>query len=139
MPTPTETELTRFRRKIGDTAGSLSQPLLEDLWDEANGDEATAVANAIWMLLTDATRFADYTVGQTSEKKQQIFENLRTLWMDYRVEMRLTGHQPRIVGMRAVPPVWKDVPIGEEHPDEKNRRHTGAYPYRRRGRSYGEY
>lgn len=138
MTTPTASELTRLRRKIGDTDAAITASILEDIWDEAAGDESTAVVLSIQMLLSDAARFNDYTAGQTSEKKQQVYDNLKDLLTYWEDKAGVTS-SIRIVGLRSVPPIWKELPAGEDHPDEKNRRHNDAYPYRRRWRIFGGY
>lgn len=141
--TPTASQLTRLRRRIGDSIPSggndsdtaFTDAELSDIWDEALGDMDTATLYALQSLLSDAARLSDYTAGQTSEKRSQVFENLRKMVEYWEGEVQ-SGNQVLIVGTRATPPVYKQLPYGEEHPDEKNRRHNDDLMRRRRGR-YG--
>ena len=108
------TELARFRRKISDEA-KLAFPddaTLQDLYQEAGGNFTLAVALAFEELSGSATRFAEYTQNQSSEKKQQVFDHLVKMadryFARYTAEKQ-SGSQVRIAGMRRGP-----KPIQEE-------------------------
>lgn len=76
----TSDELTDLRGDIGDTGASavFSDAELQRLYTRATTYEGTVVY-ALRQLLVNAARFNDYTVGQTSEKKSQVFAQLKAM------------------------------------------------------------
>lgn len=102
-----------IRRKIGDGAATplFSDADLDTIWDDAGESRAQAVLECIEALLANAAKFNDYTIGQTSEKKQQIFDNLRMM-AGYWRERAQGGQQFRIVGLAPVPVRDRDEPYG---------------------------
>jgi hypothetical protein len=69
--------VNKLRRKLGDTNQAFSDAELAVLLDEAGGDFATALREGLFELLTQAARLNDYTTGQSSEKKSQVFQQLK--------------------------------------------------------------
>lgn len=76
----TAIQLSDFRADIGDTGSSpaFTDDELQRLYTRADDDEALARVYAIRQLIAHAAKFSDYTVGQTSERKSQIFDHLVT-------------------------------------------------------------
>jgi len=74
----TADELTRIRRKIGDTGATqvFSDAEIQDTFDEQGNMLKTVVA-LIDELLISAARMTDYTQNATSEKRSQVFEQLK--------------------------------------------------------------
>lgn len=77
----TDQELSDLRNDLGDTAGAFSVPELTRLLErsqDSNGDSQhyVALAMGVFQLLTQAARFADYTVNEAQERKSEIWKNL---------------------------------------------------------------
>ena len=53
---------------------------LDRLYDRASSDYATAMAYAVRQLLMNAARFNDYTAGMNTEKKSQVFAQLKAMY-----------------------------------------------------------
>lgn len=103
-----------LRRNVGDSGDTqaFSDDELQDAFDAAEESiDATTVILVEW-LLANAAKFNDYTAGQTSEKKSQVFSNLERLAARYqaKVDLAARGVQIKIVGMRSVPPRERDEP-----------------------------
>lgn len=104
---------------------------LQRIYDRAGGNYARAITIAIRQLLMNATKFNDYSAGQTTERKQQIFQNLQGMYKVWEDEWRSTSNQVRIVGARPVPPVVTEYPYTEELPDAKRIRNNQSLVPRR--------
>jgi len=109
----TAEELTRFRRKIGDTGTTqaFSDDELQDLYTQAGDDFNTAIRDAYIELLGNSWKFRDYTQGESQESKQQIFKNLQDvlgIWEKKVSSAGGSGAQIMIYGMRGMPPREKD-------------------------------
>jgi hypothetical protein len=104
------TELARMRRKLGDATGAVfSNDELNDIYTEAGADFDRALMIAFEEIMYDAAKFNDYTAGQTSERKSQVFDHLSKVVA--RIEAtRSNKQQVRIVGLRGIPPHVKDEP-----------------------------
>lgn len=102
-----------IRRKVGDTGATLlfSDSDLADIWTDAGEDRQQAILECLQELMINAAKFNDYTIGQTSEKKQQVFENLQRMVAYWEKEVR-SGVQYKMVGLAAVPERSKDAPSG---------------------------
>lgn len=109
---------------IGSDQGVFTDNELNRLYERASEDYDSTLVLAWRQLLASANRFNDYTAGQTSEKKSQVRAHIRDTLEYYEDRVQRSGNQVAIVGMRRVPPVYKEVPAGEEQPDIKNRRHN---------------
>lgn len=122
--TLTDTQISRFRRKIGDSVEAFSPDLLNDLYDEAEGNLDKAILLAYEELLSNAILFTDYTQNETSEKRSQIFTNLmklRDLWAEKVDKATRATKQVRIVGTQIMPPDNK------AHPDTYGRSDDGEF------------
>lgn len=113
MAAITAADRTYIRRHVGDTAVT---PLwwdsdLDDIWTECGESRAAVIVDCLEELLANAAKFNDYTIGQTSEKKQQVFQNLQ-LMVDYWQGKVNAGVQYKMVGLSAVPVRDKDEPNG---------------------------
>ena len=113
MAAITAADRTYIRRHVGDTAVT---PLwwdsdLDDIWTECGESRAAVIVDCLEELLANAAKFNDYTIGQTSEKKQQVFENLQRMVAYWEKEVR-SGVQYKMVGLAAVPERSKDAPSG---------------------------
>lgn len=102
-----------IRRKVGDTADT---PLFTDsdlatIWTDAGESRSRAVLECLQELMVNAAKFNDYTIGQTSEKKQQIFENLQMMVAYWQGQID-SNPQFKIVGLAAIPNRDKDAPYG---------------------------
>lgn len=82
---------------------------LNRLYTRADDDYAGAVVLAIRQLTMNAAKLNDYTAGETSEKKSQVFQNLKTM-LSYWEEQAQANVQVKIVGMSYVPPADRDKP-----------------------------
>lgn len=110
MATLTATQLSNMRRKLSDPDGDVfTDDELNAIFTEADSDFDTALMIAFEELLYDAAKFADYTAGQTQEKKSQVFDHLSKVVERLEVKTQ-KANQARIVGVRVVPPRDKDVP-----------------------------
>lgn len=81
----TATQLTDIRRDlgIGQTGGVFTDAELDRLYERAGGtsdDYAMAVAMAVRQILVDAAKLNDYTAGSSTEKKSQVFKQLKELY-----------------------------------------------------------
>ena len=134
MATLTSDQLTDLQ---ADLALSTNQAVFTDLalnrlYTRAAGDYETTLWLGLRQLYSAALGENDYTAGQTSEKRSQIAKNLKDA-LDAQWVIVSRANQVRIVGMREVPPIEKELPYGYQHPDVKNRRHNDNLPrnYRR--------
>lgn len=111
----TSDQLTDFRADIGDNnvPPAFNDPELQRLYVRAGNSYNKAVLLAFDQLIASATKFNDYTQNASTEKKQQIFENLRKARADWKANYVQQANQVRIVGMRSVPPRTKEQPYTE--------------------------
>lgn len=131
MTTPlTAAELERFRRKIGDQTRYLdgvaqetvfSDDELQDIWTEQGGNWNKSILAAFEELLGNAYRFSEYTRNETTEKRNQIFQNLKYMaaYWQGKVDKSANSQQVRIVGLKPVPRPMVDEPYAQ--PDDANR------------------
>lgn len=113
MAAITAADRNYIRRKVGDTGSPelFSDADLDTSWDDGGESRTGAVVECLQELLVNAAKFNDYTLGQTSEKKQQIFDNLRMM-LDYWTAQKTGAAQYRVVGIAPVPERSKDSPYG---------------------------
>lgn len=77
--------LARLRRKISDEGESaFSDEDLQDIYQEADGNFTLTIAIAFEELAGSATRLADYTQNQSSEKRSQVYDHLKDRAQYYR-------------------------------------------------------
>lgn len=136
----TTDQLTDFQADlgIGNDQSVFTDAELQRLFTRAGEDYSLAVVLALRQLMTSAAKLNDYTVGQTEEKRSQIFKQLKEA-LEYHEEKVDAAQQFAITGLRSTPPVAKEMPAGEPHPDLKNRRHNDSLyynKYRRRRRDW---
>ncbi len=76
-------QLTDIRADIGDTNNAFSNAELQRLYERASESYEGTVLLAIDQLLMNASKLADFTSGESSERRSQIFDQLtkvRALW-----------------------------------------------------------
>jgi hypothetical protein len=125
MATLTAEQRADLQADIGitDDESVFTDDELDRLYTRAGEDYNLTVVYALRQLLVSAARLTDYTAGQTSEKLSQIREGLKASLDYYEKQVVGAGNQVLIRAMRAVPPVYKEVPENHEHPDETNNRY----------------
>ena len=89
---------------------------LDRLYARADSDYNGAVYLAWRQLMADAAKFNDYTAGQTSERKSQVYDHIKDMVAFWKGESTTGTNQMRILGLNEIPPRWKDAP------SEQNRR-----------------
>jgi len=85
---------------------------LDRLYTRADADYNGAVYLAWRQLLADASKFNDYTAGQTQEKKSQVWEHIERMVAFWKSESTTAASQVRMLGLNEIPPRWKDAPSG---------------------------
>ena len=65
---------------IGSDAAVFTNAELNRLYDRASSGYELAVAMAVRQLLMNAARFNDYTAGMNTEKKSQVFAQLKVMY-----------------------------------------------------------
>jgi len=83
---------------------------LDRLYTRADADYNKAVYLAWRQLLADASKFSDYTAGQTREQKSQIYEHVKEMVAFWKSESTTATNQVRVLGLNEIPPRWKDEP-----------------------------
>lgn len=114
----TADQLADFRADIGDT--DYTDDELNRLFTRASDDYNTAVYLAFRQLLADSSRYIDYKVAQTEEKRSQIFDHLQKMVAFWGAESRTAANQVRIVGINEIPPRYKEEPT--ENDSERRKR-----------------
>ena len=112
MTTLTADQLADMQADLGVSADEsvFTDVDLNRLYTRADGDYSTAVVLAIRQLTMNAAKLNDYTAGETSEKKSQIFTNLQTMLAYWEEQAQSATGQVKIVGMSFVPPTTRDKP-----------------------------
>lgn len=123
-------ELTDLRADLAANSSVFSDAELQRLYTRAGSYNGAALL-ALRQLLANATKFSDFTAGQTSERRSQVFEQLYKMLGEWK-EIVAAGNQVRITGLRLVPTPWGETPHGEAPVDDKQRR-SGSPLNRRRG------
>ncbi len=124
---------------IADDESVFTNDELDRLYTRAGEDYNLTVVFALRQLLVSAARLTDYTAGQSSEKLSQVREGLKTALDYYENKVSSAGNQVLIKAMRAVPPIYKEVPANHEHPEDTNNRHGITISTRDRRYLGGEY
>jgi len=65
---------------IGSDGNILTDQELDRLYARADSDYNLAMAYALRQLLAMGAKFSDYTAGDNSEKKSQVFKHLKELY-----------------------------------------------------------
>ena len=94
---------------IGTDESVFTDDELNRLYTRASGGYTAAVVLAIRQLLMNAAKLNDYTAGETSEKKSQVFNHLKDL-LEYWEDQDRSSNQAKIVGMSFVPPTDREKP-----------------------------
>lgn len=139
MATLTDEQRTDLQADLGISGDEsvFTNTELDRLYTRAASDYTATIVLALRQLLANASRLADYTAGQTSEKVSQIRDGLKDMLAYYESSVGMESKQVVVAGLRSTPPIYKELPYGEEHPDEKIRRHDNSLPQYRRRRRYG--
>ena len=95
---------------IGDDGAVFSDDELNRLYTRADGDYNSAVYLAWRQLMADASKFFDYTAGETEVKKSQVRAHIGAMVQFWKSEARQVGNQVRMLGLNEIPPRWKDAP-----------------------------
>lgn len=109
--TLTSDQLSDLQADLGITSDQsvFTDSELNRLFTRAVGDYELTITYAVRQLLMQAARFNDYTVGQTSESKSQVYKQLKDTLTYYETKQQ-GKQQVKIVGMRPVPTRGKDIP-----------------------------
>ena len=110
----TATQRTDMQSDLGITSDEavFTNDELDRLYTRAGSDYNSAIYLAWRQLMADAAKFNDYTVGQTQEKKSQLFDHVKAMVDYWKDEARVATNQVRVIGLLEVPPRWKDSPSG---------------------------
>jgi hypothetical protein len=129
MASLTSDQLADMQGDLGISADEtvFTDAELNRLFDRAGGSYNLAVSLGVRQLLISAAKFNDYTLGQTQERKSQVFANLKDLYEVWRAAAD-EGQQIKIVGTRAVPPRRKARPwTGQSGVSRFERNHPSDY------------
>lgn len=76
------TTVAELRVDLGDTGTppAFTDAELTALLARASNNGRLALAQGLWQLLTQAARLNDYTVGQSDEKRSQVFAQLQAAY-----------------------------------------------------------
>lgn len=105
----TSDQLADFRLDIGDDGTVFTDEELNRLYERASDDYESAVVLALRQLMAQSSKLRDYKIAQSSESNSQIFDHIKTL-LEYHESRITASQQVSIVGMRSVPPRYKDRP-----------------------------
>lgn len=126
----TTEQLSDFQADLGidDSQAVFTDAALERLFQRAGEVYETAVWYAWRQLLAASTKYIDYKVAQTEEKRSQIYAHIKEMVAYWGGESdRVNNTQGvAILGLNEVPTRWKEEPYIAE--SERNRQ------YRRVGR-----
>lgn len=107
----TSIQHTNARRLLADKSipPAFSNTELDDFLTLAGENYYLAIAFCFRTLQADAAKFNQYSIGQTSEHKEQIFNQL-AIMASYWEDWSRSSNQIQITGMRPVPPRRKARP-----------------------------
>lgn len=76
------TTVAELRLDLGDTGTppAFTDAELSALLARAGNNGRLALAQGLWQLLTQAARLNDYTIGQSDEKRSQVFAQLQAAY-----------------------------------------------------------
>lgn len=105
------TNLARLQASlgIGTDQSVFTDAELADIWSWASDDFAQAMVYSILQLMGNAAKMADYTAGETSEKRSQVFSQLKELLEWWQGEASSTP-QIAFAGTSVAPPVNRSRP-----------------------------
>lgn len=115
---------------IGADEAVFTDAELERLFARAGEDYATAVYYAWRQLLAASTKYIDYRVAQTDEKRSQAYTHIKEMvaaWKDLAAEST-NSQGVAVLGLTSVPPRYKEYPYdGDERGVVRDRRISGRY------------
>lgn len=101
---------------IGNVEGVFTDTELQRLYTRAGSDYNLAVYYAFRQLLAQANKFHNYTAGMTRVERKQVRDHIKDSMELWKSEARTTANQVRIVGLRQIPPRYKDAPLDVREP-----------------------
>ena len=119
MADMTADQLSDFRLDIGDPGSVFTDDEIQRLWARAgealeDADDERQYALTMYygcrQLLASAVKFVDYTVGQTTEKKEQVFKHLEKMRDYWGKEAQKARGSVVIVATHLTPPSNRDTP-----------------------------
>lgn len=98
---------------IDDSEAVFTDAELERLFERADEVYASAVYMAWRQLLAASTKYIDYRVAQTEEKRSQVYQHIKDMVGHWQAESdKATNTQGvRMVGLTEIPPRWKEEPV----------------------------
>jgi len=122
----TTDQLADFQADLGvdDSEAVFTDVELNRLFDRAESDYNTAVFLAWRQLLAAATKYIDYRVAQTEEKRAQVFAHIQKMVVFWAEESRTAANQMKIVGMADVPTRRKEEPAQADSERRKQLRRS---------------
>ena len=111
----TTDQLTDFQGDLGidDSEAVFTDAELERLFERADEVYASAVYMAWRQLLAASTKYIDYRVAQTEEKRSQVYQHIKDMVTHWQSESdKATNVQGvRMVGLTEIPPRRKEEPV----------------------------
>ena len=97
---------------IDDSEAVFTDAELERLFQRAGEVYETAVYKAWCQLLAASTKYIDYRVAQTEEKRSQVYQHIKDMVAHWKAESDAVNNTQgvRIVGMTEIPPRRKEEP-----------------------------
>jgi len=126
----TTDQLSDFQSDLGIGADEavFTDAELERLFERADEVYASAVYMAWRQLLAASTKYIDYRVAQTEEKRSQVYQHIKDMVDHWQAESdKATNVQGvRMVGLTEIPPRWKEEPATADSERRKQLR-KGAW------------
>ncbi|MCB0058215.1 MAG: hypothetical protein KDE45_14355 [Caldilineaceae bacterium] len=114
----TATQLADFQADLGidDSEAVFSDAELERLFTRASEDYPTAVYYAWRQLLAASTKYIDYRVAQTEEKRSQAYQHIKDMVSYWKGESEDSTNTRgvAIAGINPIPTKWKEAPYEAE-------------------------
>lgn len=107
---------------LGENYEPFSESELNDYYTRASSDYAEMLYLLTRALRFNASKFTDYTVGQTSEKLSQIRQGLDEMLAIYEKDAQSAQGQFRVIGVRDVPTTVREFPHDTKPAREARRR-----------------
>lgn len=95
---------------IGTDESVFTDDQLSRLYTRASGDYDATMVLALRRLTQNATKLHDYAVATASESVSQVYDHLKERLEYYESRVSRATKQVKMVGLRSVPPRWKDEP-----------------------------
>lgn len=110
----TTDQLADFQADLGidDSEAVFTDEELERLFTRASEDYPTAVYYAWRQLLAASTKYIDYRVAQTEEKRSQAYQHIKDMVAYWKGESEDSTNTRgvAIAGINPIPTNWKDAP-----------------------------